>query len=161
MRANPIAQWTPELLSDGTWGFKSDIGTYLARCDNCLTGGKHVQMAFPVFQNTSLSTAHWKVFPAISLADQFLEKFPGGAVNLQADSGKFLAVCEKCGPTKPAYPYDYSAGVYEDNPKNSVAIWEAIKVGASKIALKGDNGRFISRCAECWQQSIFPDAAFV
>lgn len=29
------SKWTPEMLSNGKWAFKSDVGKYLSRCHNC------------------------------------------------------------------------------------------------------------------------------
>ena len=160
MRRSAYAQWTPELLSDGKWAFKSDVGTYLARCNGCVTGGKYPDMAFLVFSDTKLATSHWKVTPYVSPADKFLEEYPDGVVNLQADSGKYLARCEKCGTPNPSYPYDNSAGVHGENPIDPIAIWSAVKIG-DKIALKGDNGLFLSRCYYCWQSGSYPNSVFV
>ena len=140
----PYSLWTPEQLSNGYWVFKSDNGNYLARCNGCVTGGTTPDYAFVHEKDKNQGYAQWTV--------NYL--FPTGRVNLQSDSGKYLARCNGC--AREGY-YDDTASVRETNPKNPWAIFTVVAVG-NKIALRGDNGKYLSRCRNCWGGAAAPNS---
>jgi hypothetical protein len=40
------------------------------------------------------------------------------------------------------------------------SIW-TIEVYGDKVAIKGNNGKYLSRCNDCWPGAFYPDTAFV
>ena len=52
-----------------------------------------------------------------------------------------------------------SATIDELNPTASRAIWSVERVG-SQVALKSDNGKYLSKCTNCWVGASNPDSAF-
>lgn len=152
---NKWAQWTPELLKNGKWAFKSHTGKYLARCDSCARGASYSNFAFVhVDSPNDKPWAQWTVSFAANL--NLVAKFPIGNINIQADSGKYLARCNNCGPAK----LSDSASIYIIDPTEAVAIWTVIQVG-DKVALKSDNGKYLVTCRDCWNDSDEKDAAFI
>ena len=66
----------------------------------------------------------------------------GGVAYLIADNGQYLTACTGCG--KAAYPVSASVQPLSDNAK-----W-TIEVVGDKVAFKGSNGNYLSRCLGCW-----------
>ena len=138
--------WTPEQLPNGNWVFRSDTGNYLARCNGCVTGGTTPDYAFVHEKDKNQGYAQWKINYVL----------PAGKINLQSDTGKYLARCNGCGPAS----YADSAAIHETNPNNPWAIFTVIPRG-NQVALRADNGNYLSRCNSCWRKSAYPDSAFV
>jgi hypothetical protein len=84
------------------------------------------------------------------------QAFKAGQVNIQSDTGAYLARCNNCGPG--AYPD--SAAIHERNRDNPWAIWTVSQVG-DKFSFKADSGNFLSRCNNCWNSGASPDSAMV
>ena len=173
-------------MANGNWAFKADNGKYLGACKGCISGEPNSEYVFANVDSKENPLAQWRIYyfnaqgkptytyqaptttviirnatPAVSSpADTFLSKFPSGVVNLQSETGKYLSRCENCGAPNPGYPYANSASIYETNPRNPTAIWSVVKIG-DKIALRADNGLFLSRCYYCWKQSAYPNSVFV
>lgn len=74
-----------------------------------------------------------------------------GKVKLIADNGELLNVCTDCGPG--AYPDSASLGTDED-------AW-TLEVVGDQVAFKGSNGKYLSRCNNCWDDGAYPDSVFV
>jgi transcription elongation factor Elf1 len=117
----------------------------LARCNGCVTGGKNPNFAFVHEANSANAWAQWDV------AYNNLPKL--GSATIQADNGAYLKVCTSCGG---AYPNAAAvqAGITAESK------WQLIRVG-KKVAIKGSNGNFLSRCNNCWTSGAYPDSAFV
>ena len=80
-------------------------------------------------------------------------------VSLKSDTGKYLSRCNRCWLGDGAYPD--SAFVHETNPSNPWAKWTVESLGNGKYTLKGDNGKYLSRCNNCVTDGAYPDSAFV
>lgn len=76
-----------------------------------------------------------------------------GNVTLTDDSGQFLKICHNCGN---AVPDSASIQAVADGTQ----VWKLELVG-SKVAFKGTNGLYLTRCNGCWRGSRFPDSATV
>jgi Zn-finger protein len=81
---------------------------------------------------------------------------PAGTVNLIADNGQAIKVCNNCG----AAAYTDSASVADYSASNNDEVW-TLEVVGSQVAFKGSNGKYLSRCNNCWNSAAYPDAAFV
>ncbi len=91
--SSPWAHFTIEHLSNGKYAFKSDIGHYAGRCNNCIPGGAYPNSMF--VHVTDLNTSPWGEFTLQLLAN--------GKYALQADSGEYVGRCNNCVPGG-AYP---------------------------------------------------------
>ena len=68
-----------------------------------------------------------------------------------------MARCNEC--ALGAYPD--AAFVHETDGDASWAQWDLEIIG-NKVALKGDNGKYLSRCDYCWiGEGEYPNSAFV
>lgn len=76
-----------------------------------------------------------------------------GNVTLAADNGQLLRVCRNCGGAVAD-----SASIQAINDGSQV--W-ALEVVGSKVAFKGNNGKYLSRCNGCWPGSKILDSATV
>ena len=132
--SSPWAQWTPEDLGNGKWAFKADSGKYLARCENCVTGGITPNYAFVYADSSADPKAQWTV----------TWRFPDGKVSLQADFGNYLKRCTRC---RSGGPND-SASV-SDSTVTPRSTWTIEKVG-NKVSFKSDSGNYLARCDGCW-----------
>jgi hypothetical protein len=141
----PYSLWTPVLQSNGKYSFLSDNGRFLARCENCVGGVSSPNLAFVHEANSANAWAQWDV------AYTNLPKL--GPVTIQADNGAYLKICSTCGG---AYPNAAAvqAGITAESK------WQLVRVG-TKVAIKGSNGNFLSRCNSCWPSGSYPDSAFV
>ncbi len=80
---------------------------------------------------------------------------------MRADNGYYLARCTNCW-TQGATGGNDSAFALPTTPQNSAALWTPLDVGNGKWALKGDNGKYLSRCKYCVQgYTAIPDFAFI
>ena len=52
-----------------------------------------------------------------------------------------------------------SVNVQEQDSSRPWAIWSVERVG-SLVALKSDNGKYLTKCTNCWERGIHPDSAF-
>lgn len=76
---------------------------------------------------------------------------PAGSVYLSGDIGQFVSICTNCGPA--AYP---DSAALSATPQ----AWTLEVVGA-QVAFKGANGKYLSRCNNCWNTGSYPDSVFV
>lgn len=106
--------------------------------------------------NKTIVLALFLLTIAAGLKLNHLATLGAGKVNLQSDSGKYLARCNNCGPG--ASPD--SAAIHETNPANPWATW-TLEVVGSQVAFKADSGKYLSRCNGCWRGGAYPDSAFV
>lgn len=81
---------------------------------------------------------------------------PPGTVNLIADNGQFLRVCQNCGSINNAD----TASVQPDTGDDTV-VWALEEIQGGKVAFRGSNGKYLSRCNQCWVGGSYPDSAFV
>ncbi len=144
---NHWSLWTPERLLNGKWAFKADNGMYLSRCNSCVAKGAFSDFAFAHVSN--LDDNPWSMWTV-----QY--RFPLGPVSLLSDIDTYLLRCNNCGNS----PYRVSAGVGEANVDNKWVVWNVEAIG-EKIALKGDNGMYLTRCKGCWSNGVYADSAFV
>jgi hypothetical protein len=73
---------------DGKVALLSDIGYYLARCNNCMRGAQ-----YPSSASVNVNKENWGPY---ALWTPILK--PNGKWALQSDNGGFLARCYKCVP---------------------------------------------------------------
>jgi hypothetical protein len=146
--SSPLAQWIPEYLGNGKWAFIADTGKYLARCQDCITGG-------------STSTSNFAFVYADSSADPKAQwtvtwRFPDGKVSLQADSGKYLTRCTDCGKSTAKDTASVS-----DSTVTPRSTWTIVKFD-NKVSFKSDSGNYLTRCNGCWSGwSKYSDSATV
>lgn len=76
-----------------------------------------------------------------------------GNVTLTSDIGQFLKICNKCGNVVPD-----SASIQAVS--DGTQIWKLEVIG-SKVAFKGTNGLYLTRCSGCWPGSSQIDSATV
>ncbi|KAJ0401130.1 hypothetical protein P43SY_007221 [Pythium insidiosum] len=74
--------------SDRRMFLKSDIDTYIARCDGCIPGSSYPDAAF-------VNAVDWR---DNLLAQWTVETLANGNVAFKSSSGKYLARCNKCVP---------------------------------------------------------------
>ena len=84
-----------------------------------------------------------------------VDDFPLGKVNIQSGTGNYLARCSICGTVD-------TATVNETNADSPTAIWTVEWVG-KYVAFKADNGKYLTRCRNCWapKTALYQDAVFV
>ncbi len=71
-----------------------------------------------------------------------------------AINGQFLRICSNCGGS-----YADSASVQPDIRDNA-QVWTLERV-KNKVAFKGSNGLYLSRCNNSWDGGAYADSAFV
>ena len=76
-----------------------------------------------------------------------------GFTTFRADNGQILRLCRHCGG---AYPNAASV----ESGSGPDFNWELIRIG-DKVAIRGSNGNYLSRCNNCWNGGVYPDSAFV
>ncbi len=72
---------------------------------------------------------------------------------MKADNGNYLTRCTNCWRQGETGGID-SAFVLATFAQNSAAQWTPVDVGNGKWALKGDNGKYLSRCRNCVQGAV-------
>ncbi|DAZ92775.1 TPA: hypothetical protein N0F65_012452 [Lagenidium giganteum] len=82
----PDAQWRVHRLDNGKFAFEATSGLYLGRCNNCHPKGLKPDSAF----------VHVKSPEGNPWAQWDVEFLANGKVALRADSGKYMARCNKC-----------------------------------------------------------------
>ncbi|OQR93333.1 cytochrome P450 [Achlya hypogyna] len=127
---------------------KSDKGTYMGRCTNCVWNGAFDNSAF--VHVPSPGTARKAQWTVVNTGN--------GKIALQADSGKYLARCNNCAPGA-AYPDEAFVHV-TDWKKAPWAQWTCKDVGDGKVALQADSGKYLARCKNC-VGAAYSNAAFV
>lgn len=139
----PYSLWTPTLLPNGKYAFKSDNGNYLARCNGCVRASRP-NFAFVHESNPNNPWAQWDVVYTN------LPKL--GVRTFQADNGGYLKECPEaiCG-------VDNAVSVAKG--LDNSARWILERVG-TKLAIKGADGNYLSRCNGCWAGGAYPDSAF-
>ncbi|ETV89962.1 hypothetical protein H310_15199, partial [Aphanomyces invadans] len=88
----PYSYWTVENTGDGKLALKGDLGNYLSRCNNCVSGAAYPDQAF-------VHVTDWRSGP---WAQWTCEEANNGKIALKADTGKYLARCNNCNPGGPA-----------------------------------------------------------
>ncbi|CAK4649082.1 unnamed protein product, partial [Aphanomyces euteiches] len=81
-----------------------------------------------------------------------------GRYAFQADSGNYLARCNKCAPGA-AYP-DQAFVHVKDWQQQPWAQWRCFDYGDGKIGLQADSGKYLARCYNCIP-GAYPNSAFV
>ncbi len=80
-----------------------------------------------------------------------------GLVTIKCDLGTYLARCKTCGSTQGT---GADAGTFQSLAQaGPLAIWTLETVG-DQIALKADNGKYLTVCPKCWTRSVNSDPAF-
>jgi hypothetical protein len=64
-----------------------------------------------------------------------------------------MRLCAQCGGV-------YPSAVSVENGITQESKWQLVRIGR-KVAIKGSNGNFLSRCNNCWPGGAYPDSAFV
>ncbi|EQC35232.1 hypothetical protein SDRG_07460 [Saprolegnia diclina VS20] len=156
-RTGPWAQWTCVDAGNGKIAFQADSGNYLARCNNCVSGGAYPDAAF-VHVN-AYTSGPWAQFTVNRLPSPACTFTDGQVIGLQADTGKFLSRCNNCIPGA-AYPDSAMLHVpaLAGNPWSQ---WKVYNTGNGKLAFQADSGNFLSRCNNCAAGAAYPDEAFV
>lgn len=80
---------------------------------------------------------------------------PGITIALKADTGKYLARCNGCQKsTNDSFPDTIT--IHATSPSGS-ALFNVSDAGGGKIALKADNGKYLSRCHTCIVGGTMPE----
>ncbi len=140
-------------MADIKVSLKADSGNYLARCNNCISGGAYPDSAFVHVPEAQLMNSPWAQF--------ILKKLDNGKYALKADSGNYLARCNNC-ISGGAYPD--SAFVHVPEAQLMSSPWAQFtlrKLSNGKYALKADSGNYLARCNNCISGGAYPDSAFV
>lgn len=124
---------------------QSDIGTYLARCNDC---GDAVYSDSVGVDETN---------PANPLAIWNLEKV-GDKVAFKADSGNYLSRCHNCCSDA---AYIDSVFLHVPDSTGPWAQWTPEDLGNGKWAFKADSGKYLARCDGCVQDGANKNFAFV
>lgn len=78
-------------------------------------------------------------------------------VTLQNVNGYYLSYCFKCGPAAS----DQQVTFHLNDKQSPFVQWTVEDAGNGKVAFKGYNGKYLSRCNNCWYNTDKPDAAFL
>jgi hypothetical protein len=114
----PWAKWTVVDAGGGKIALKSDIGTYLARCNKCIPNAHLEDTAFVHATSPSVDYAKWTV-----------EDAGDDKVGLKSDIGKYLARCRTCIPTNLASGLDDSAFIHVQSlSEGPWAKWTVVKL---------------------------------
>lgn len=101
--------------------------------------------------------SHWRDYSGIHPL-----RLPAGKkIALQADDGKFFARCNGCQKTVNGLPDTITTHVTAATPDKPWARFDVVDVGAGKVALKADTGKFVARCNGCIVGGTVPDSATV
>lgn len=104
------AKFYVENASPGKMGLRADNGSYLARCNKCVTGGPDDIIAIGNVTDFNNSLSQFQP-----------EKLPNGKYVFKADNGKYLARCNGCssGSTTPDI-----VAIHEPDKNKPWAQWE-------------------------------------
>ena len=84
------------------------------------------------------------------------DTFPVGEVVFQADTGKFMSRCNRCGP---GHQPD-SPAIFQEDTTDPTTKWTAEKVG-DKYAFKADTGKYLAVCKNCWYRALYSNSVFI
>jgi hypothetical protein len=109
----PYGQFEVVDAGNGQIALKADTGKFVARCNNCIIGGR-----FPDF-----ATVH-ATDPSAAFAKFTPELLPNGKLALKADTGKYLNRCRSCSP---GATVSDTVTVNATNPQaDTTAQWTAV-----------------------------------
>ncbi|KDO22446.1 hypothetical protein SPRG_12727 [Saprolegnia parasitica CBS 223.65] len=138
--ADAKAQWAVDRLpvspactfaNGDVVGLKSDIGTFMGRCDDCLAIPRAVFAHAP----SMTPEATWTVFNT-----------DNGKLVFRGDDGTYLNREYKLVPGASVVDQAFSR-VAQAKPW---AEFTCVDLGNGAIGLEADNGKFLSRCSDCY-----------
>lgn len=136
--AAAYAQFTVKNMDGGKVALMSDIGKFVARCRGCIVNGAKPD-AITIHANDPNHV--WAQFSP--------ELQANGYQALKTDIGTYVSRCHGCSPNAAVSD---TVTCHALAPPPAYSVWRIVPLTwptGIKIAMQGDNGRWMSRCRDC------------